>query len=247
MIYIKTETELGLIRKSGEILRDTLLEVEKMICPGVTTGELDDFAEEYIRSRGGIPAFKGYQGFPASICASVNEEVVHGIPGPRKLKEGDIVGVDMGVIRKGFYSDATRTFAVGKIDDEARRLMKVTKESLDLGIDKVRAGNHLSDISQAVQKHAEENGYSVVRVLVGHGIGRQMHEDPQIPNFGPPGQGPVLEPGMVLAIEPMVNAGTKDVLTLKDRWTFVTVDRKLSCHFEDTVAVTENDPEIMTR
>ncbi|MBN2184636.1 MAG: type I methionyl aminopeptidase [Candidatus Krumholzibacteriota bacterium] len=247
MIYIKNKTELDLIRKSGEILRDTFLEIEKMIRVGVRTEELDSFAEEYIHSRGALPAFKGYQGYPASICASINEEVVHGIPGPRELEEGDIVGIDMGVIREEFYSDATRTYAVGEITEEARNLMKITKESLDLGIGKVRAGNYLSDISHAIQTHAEENGYSVVRSLVGHGIGRQMHEEPQIPNFGPPGQGPVLKPGMVLAIEPMVNVGTKDVLTLKDKWTFVTVDRELSCHFEDTVAVTEGDPEIMTR
>ena len=247
MIYIKNRTELDLIKKSGEILRDTFLEIEKLVRVGVRTKELDSFAEEYIHSRGGIPAFKGYQGYPATICASVNEEVVHGIPGPRELEEGDIVGIDMGVIREEFYSDATRTFAVGEIKEEARKLMKITKESLDLGIAKVRAGNHLSDISHAIQTHAEKNGYSVVRSLVGHGIGRQMHEEPQIPNFGPPGQGPVLKPGMVLAIEPMVNVGAKDVLTLKDKWTFVTVDRELSCHFEDTVAVTEDGPEIMTR
>ena len=247
MIYIKNKTELDLIKKSGEILRDTFLEIEKLVRVGVRTKELDSFAEEYIHSRGGIPAFKGYQGYPATICASVNEEVVHGIPGSRELEEGDIVGIDMGVIREEFYSDATRTFAVGEIKEEARKLIKITKESLDLGIAKVRAGNHLSDISHAIQTHAEKNGYSVVRSLVGHGIGRQMHEEPQIPNFGPPGQGPVLKPGMVLAIEPMVNVGAKDVLTLKDKWTFVTVDRELSCHFEDTVAVTEDGPEIMTR
>ena len=247
MIYIKNKTELDLIKKSGEILRDTFLEIEKLVRVGVRTKELDSFAEEYIHSRGGIPAFKGYQGYPATICASVNEEVVHGIPGSRELEEGDIVGIDMGVIREEFYSDATRTFAVGEIKEDARKLIKITKESLDLGIAKVRAGNHLSDISHAIQTHAEKNGYSVVRSLVGHGIGRQMHEEPQIPNFGPPGQGPVLKPGMVLAIEPMVNVGAKDVLTLKDKWTFVTVDRELSCHFEDTVAVTEDGPEIMTR
>ncbi|MBN2071529.1 MAG: type I methionyl aminopeptidase [Candidatus Krumholzibacteriota bacterium] len=247
MIYIKNDTELDLIRKSGEVLKDTFLEIEKLIRVGVTTGELDRYAEEYIHSRGCVPAFKGYQGYPASICASVNEEVVHGIPGARKLEDGDIVGIDMGVIREEFYSDATRTFAVGEINEEARRLIEVTRESLDLGIEKARAGNHLSDISHAIQEHAEKNGFSVVRSLVGHGIGRQMHEEPQIPNFGPPGKGPVLQAGMVLAIEPMVNVGTENVYTLKDKWTFVTVDRNLSCHFEDTVAVTENGPEIMTR
>jgi methionyl aminopeptidase len=247
MIVIKTEPELDLMRKSGAILKEAFLEVGRMIRPGVTTGELDRIAEDTILSGGGIPAFKGYQGFPACICASVNEEVVHGIPGPRRLENGDIIGIDMGAIYEGFYSDATRTYAVGDVPEETLRLLKVTKEALDLGIDKARPGNHLSDISHAIQAHAEGSGYSVVRVLVGHGIGRRMHEDPQIPNFGPAGYGPVLKAGMVLAIEPMVNAGGSDVLTLGDKWTFVTVDGKLSCHFEDTVAVTNDGPEIMTR
>lgn len=247
MINIRTGPELGLIRKSGEVLRDTFLEVEKNIRPGVSTGELDRIAEDFIRSRGGVPAFKGYQGYPASICASIDEQVVHGIPGPRKLEEGNIIGIDMGVVLNEYYSDATRTYSVGTVSEEALRLMKVTKEALDLGIDKAREGNHLSDISHAIQTHAEQHGYSVVRVLVGHGIGRRMHEEPQIPNFGPPGHGPLLKAGMVLAIEPMVNVGTSDVLTLKDNWTFVTVDGKLSCHFEDTVAITNGGPEIMTR
>ncbi|MBN1164793.1 MAG: type I methionyl aminopeptidase [Candidatus Krumholzibacteriota bacterium] len=247
MIFIKTEPELELIRRSGEVLRDAFLEIEKVLRPGVTTAELDRVAEDFIRSRGGKPAFKGYHGFPASICASINEQVVHGIPGPRELKEGDIVGIDMGVVKEEFYSDATRTYPVGEISEEVRRLLRVTREALDLGIDKARAGNHLSDISHEVQKHAESHGYSVVRALVGHGIGRQMHEEPQIPNFGPPGKGPVLRAGMTLAIEPMINVGGSEVLTLKDKWTFVTVDGKLSCHFEDTVAVTEDEPLIMTR
>ncbi|MBU8921064.1 MAG: type I methionyl aminopeptidase [Bacteroidales bacterium] len=247
MIVIKTEPELELMRASARILKETFDEVGKNVRPGVTTGELDAIAEDYIRSHEGIPAFKGYQGFPGTICSSVNEQVVHGIPGPRELEEGDIIGVDMGVIHREFYSDATRTYAVGEVSNEARQLMRVTKEALDLGIDKVRPGNHLSDISHAVQKHAESHGYSVVKVLVGHGIGRRMHEEPQIPNFGPPGQGPILKPGMVLALEPMVNAGASNVLTLEDNWTFVTVDGKLSCHFEDTVAVTDAGPEILTR
>ena len=235
------------MRASARILKETFDEVGKNVRSGVTTGELDAIAEEFIRSNDGIPAFKGYQGFPGTICSSINEQVVHGIPGPRKLKEGDIIGVDMGVIHREFYSDATRTYAVGEVSDEARQLMRVTKEALDLGIDKARAGNHLSDISHAVQKHAVSHGYSVVKVLVGHGIGRRMHEEPQIPNFGPPGQGPILKAGMVLALEPMVNVGTSNVLTLDDNWTFVTVDGKLSCHFEDTVAVTDDGPEILTR
>jgi len=247
MIIIKTGPELELIRKSGEVLKETFSVLEEMIEPGVTTAELDAAAEDFIRSRGGIPAFKGYQGYPATICASINEQVVHGIPGPRALEEGDIVGIDMGVILEEFYSDATRTYPAGEISEDAARLIRVTSESLDHGIEQVKAGNHLSDISHAIQKHAESHGYSVVRALVGHGIGRRMHEEPQIPNFGPPGKGPELKAGMVLAIEPMVNIGTHDVLTLEDKWTFVTVDGKLSCHFEDTVAVTENGPRIMTR
>ena len=247
MIIIKTGSELELIRKSGEVLKETFSVLEEMIEPGVTTAELDAAAEDFIRSRGGIPAFKGYQGYPATICASINEQVVHGIPGPRALEEGDIVGIDMGVILEEFYSDATRTYPAGEVSEEAARLIRVTSETLDHGIERVKAGNHLSDISNAIQKHAESHGYSVVRALVGHGIGRRMHEEPQIPNFGPPGKGPELKAGMVLAIEPMVNIGTHDVLTLEDKWTFVTVDGKLSCHFEDTVAVTENGPRIMTR
>ncbi|UCF05357.1 MAG: type I methionyl aminopeptidase [bacterium] len=247
MITIKTESELDLIRKSAEILRECFHGIAGMIRPGMTTGELDRFAEEFIRSGEAVPAFKGYMGYPASLCASVNEQVVHGIPGPRELEEGDIVGIDMGVLREGFYADATRTYPVGEVSEEARRLLDVTWEALELGIDKVRAGNHLSDISHVIQAHAESHGYSVVRALVGHGIGRRMHEEPQIPNFGPPGQGPVLKVGMVLAIEPMINTGSHEVLTLKDNWTFVTVDGGLSCHFEDTVAVTDDGPEIMTR
>ena len=247
MINIKTEQELELIKKSGEVLKETFSVLEKMIRPGVTTAELDAAAEDFIRSRDGIPAFKGYQGYPATICASINEEVVHGIPGQRALEEGDIVGIDMGVVLEEFFSDATRTYPVGEISEDTARLIRVTSETLDRGIEQARAGNHLSDISHAIQKHAESHGYSIVRALVGHGIGRRMHEEPQIPNFGPPGKGPELQAGMVLAIEPMVNVGTHDVLTLEDKWTFVTVDGKLSCHFEDTVAVTDNGPLIMTR
>jgi methionyl aminopeptidase len=247
MINIRTEPELELMEKSGEVLKETFALLEEMIRPGVTTAELDSAAEDFIRSRDGIPAFKGYQGYPATICASINEQVVHGIPGPRALEEGDIVGIDMGVVLEEYYSDATRTYPAGEISEEAARLIRVTSDALDLGIEQAKAGNHLSDISHAIQKHAESHGYSVVRALVGHGIGRRMHEEPQIPNFGPPGKGPELKAGMVFAIEPMVNVGTHDVLTLEDKWTFVTVDGKLSCHFEDTVAVTESGPRIMTR
>jgi methionyl aminopeptidase len=247
MIAIRTAPELDLIRKSGEILRDCFLEVERALRPGVTTGELDGIAEDFILSRGAVPAFKGYQGYPANICVSVNEQVVHGIPGPLRLEEGDIVGIDMGVLREEYYADASRTYGIGDVSEEARRLVRITKEALELAIDMAQPGNHLSDISHAIQKRVEEAGYQVVRALVGHGIGRRMHEEPQIPNFGAPGNGPVLKPGMVLAIEPMVNEGSHEVLTLKDTWTYVTVDGKLSAHFEDTIAVTENGHLVMTR
>jgi methionyl aminopeptidase len=223
------------------------LTVGELIKPGITTAKLDKVAEEFIRSKGGEPAFKGYQGFPATICASVNEEIVHGIPGPRELVEGDLIGVDCGVIKNGFYSDSTRSFGVGKISPDVERLMNVTKEALDIGLDKVRAGNRLSDISYAIQMYAEGKGYGVVRQLTGHGVGRELHEEPQIPNFGPPGTGPIIKVGMVFAIEPMLNEGTKDIKTLADGWTVITKDGKMSCHFEDTVAVTENGPEILTR
>lgn len=247
MIAIRTQPELDLLRRSGEILVECFAKIEEALGPGVETRELDRIAEEFIRMRGAVPAFKGYQGYPASICASVNEQVVHGIPGARKLAEGDIVGIDIGVARNGYYADAARTYPIGSVSETARRLMRVTKEALDLGIGEAREGKHLSDVSHAIQAHAESNGFSVVRTLVGHGIGRQMHEDPQIPNFGLPGNGPVLAHGMVLAIEPMVNEGKADVLTLKDNWTFVTVDGTLSAHFEDTIAVTSGGPVIMTR
>jgi len=238
---------MDLIRRSGEILVECFKKLEEMLRPGVETRELDRSAEELIRSRGAVPAFKGYQGYPASICTSVNEQVVHGIPGARMLAQGDIVGIDIGVVRNGYCADASRTYPIGEVSEKARRLMEVTREALDLAIEKARVGNHLSDVSHVIQRQAESNGFSVVRTLVGHGIGREMHEDPQVPNFGLPGRGPVLVHGMVLAIEPMVNEGRCDVLTLKDKWTFVTVDGKLSAHFEDTVAVTDDGPVIMTR
>jgi methionyl aminopeptidase len=247
MIAIRSVSELELIRASGEILRDCFAKLEPMLRPGVTTAELDKAGEEFIRSRGAVPAFKGYHGYPASICTSVNEEVVHGIPGSRALREGDIVGLDIGVLRSGYYADAARTYAIGAVSAAARTLMEVTRESLELAIDTARPGNHLSDISHVIQTFAESKGFGVVRDLVGHGIGRQMHEEPQIPNFGPPGKGPVLAPGMVLAIEPMLNEGTPEVFTLRDNWTFVTADGKLSAHFEDTIAVTDDGPAIMTR
>ena len=247
MIAIRSQAELDLIRESGAILVDCIKTLEEMLRPGVTTGELDRAAEELIRSRGAAPAFKGYQGYPGSICTSVNEQVVHGIPGARRLAEGDIVGIDIGVVQNGYNADASRTYPIGETSEKALQIIAVTREALELAIDKARVGNHLSDISNVIQRHAESNGFSVVRNLVGHGIGQRMHEDPQIPNFGIPGRGPVLSHGMVLAIEPMVNEGSFDVVTLRDNWTFVTVDGKLSAHFEDTVAVTNDGPVIMTR
>jgi methionyl aminopeptidase len=247
MIAIRSREEIDRIRRSGEILRDCFSAIESMLRAGVTTGELDGAAEEFIRSRGAVPSFKGYQGYPASICASVNEQVVHGIPGSRELRDGDIIGVDIGVFRDGWHADASRTYAIGAVSETARRLIEVTREALELAIGEAKPGNHLSDVSHAVERHATAHGFSVVRSLVGHGIGQRMHEEPQIPNFGPPGKGPRLEAGMVLAIEPMVNEGTHEVFTLADNWTFVTADGKLSAHFEDTVAVTDDGPVIMTR
>ncbi len=247
MIAIRNRSDLEGIRRSGEILRDCFATIESMLRPGVSTGELDRAAEEFIRSRGAAPSFKGYRGYPAAICTSVNEQVVHGIPGPRKLEEGDIVGIDIGVLNDGWHADASRTYPIGRVSASAQRLIEVTREALDLAIDRVRTGNRLSDISNVIEQHATANGFSVVRALVGHGIGRLMHEEPQIPNFGPPGRGPLLVAGMVFAIEPMLNEGTHEVYTLADEWTFVTADGKLSAHFEDTVAVTKEGPLVMTR
>ncbi|HHX77461.1 MAG TPA: type I methionyl aminopeptidase, partial [Firmicutes bacterium] len=214
--------------------------------PGLTTLELDRLAEKYIRSQGGIPAFKGYQGFPGTICASFNDEVVHGIPGLRRLQEGDIISIDVGANYKGYFGDAAATFPVGLVTQEARRLIEVTRESLQAGISQAKEGNHLSDISHAIQSYVEERGYYVVRDYVGHGIGQAMHEEPQIPNFGPPGRGPRLLNGMVLAIEPMVNVGTWEVKTLDDNWTVVTKDGSLSAHFEHTIAIVDGMPQIFT-
>lgn len=232
--------------EAGRIVALTLKELEKAIRPGVTTAELDSLAEGFIRRHGAKPAFKGLYGFPASICTSINEQVVHGIPGRRKLKEGEIISIDVGAEVNGFFGDGAATFPVGKISQEAARLLRVTQESLYKGIEKAVVGNRLSDISHAVQTHVESHGYSVVRDFVGHGIGAKMHEDPQIPNFGPPGRGPRLEEGMTLAIEPMVNQGTHEVRILQDNWTVVTKDGKLSAHFEHTVVVRDGAAEILT-
>ncbi len=247
MIVLKSQQEIAYMREAGRSVAETLELIRQAVKPDVTTQELDRIADEYIRERGAIPAFKGYNGFPGSICASVNEEVVHGIPGPRKLKNGDIISVDIGTLINGFYGDAAMTFPVGEVAPEVAQLLKVTEESLYKGIAQAVADQRLYDISHAVQIHAEEFGYGVVRDYVGHGIGRKMHEDPQIPNYGAPGRGPRLKPGMTLAIEPMINMGTYEVKTLRDNWTVITRDKKWSAHFEHTIAVTDGEPEILTR
>lgn len=246
MVILKSSWEIDLIRKSGRIVAEALARLTKLVEPGITTLDLDRLAEEYILKRGAKPAFKGYRGYPYSLCASVNEQVVHALPSERTLKEGDIVSLDLGSIVDGYYGDAAVTVPVGQVSEEARRLMAVTQESLQRAIEAARPGNRLSDISHAVQAAVESHGFSVVRLFVGHGIGRSLHEEPQIPNFGPPGHGPVLKTGMVLAIEPMVNAGSPDVMILEDRWTAVTCDGSLSAHFEHTVALTENGTEVLT-
>ncbi len=234
------------MREAGKIVSETLGELERAIKAGVTTAKLDTIAEKTIRAHKAAPAFLGYQNFPASICASVNNEVVHGIPGLRRLKEGDIISIDVGVRLNGYYGDSAMTFAVGKIAPEAQRLIDVTRGSLEKAIAAMQSGKRLSDISHAVQSYVESQHFSVVRNYVGHGIGEAMHEEPQVPNFGPPGRGPILQSGLVLAIEPMVNAGDWEVEVLKDQWTVVTSDGSLSAHFEHTVALGDNGPEILT-
>lgn len=247
MIALKSERELSLMRKAGGIVAQVLDELVQMVRPGISTGELDSFAERRCKELGSLPAFKGYHGFPASVCISINQEVVHGIPSPKRiLKEGDIVGLDFGVSYQGWYGDSARTVAVGNVSPEAQRLMEVTQESLRLGIEQCREGNRVFDIGHAIQNYVERFGYGVVREFVGHGIGRALHEEPQVPNYGPKGKGLTLKVGMVLAIEPMINAGSHEVKVLSDGWTAVTVDRSLSAHFEHTVAITESGPEILT-
>ena len=245
-IYLKTNEELEIMRRAGKIVSGLLKLMEKEAKAGVTTKKLDEIAEAFILSEGAEPAFKGYYGYPASICASVNEEVVHGIPSAKALCEGDIIGVDVGVKLEGFYSDAARTFPIGRVDSESRRLIDVTREAMMRGIGQAVEGKRLSDISWAVQSFAESQGFSVVRQFVGHGIGKNLHEEPQVPNFGKPNQGPKLVKGMALAIEPMLNAGSHEVEILKDGWTVVTRDRKRSGHFEQTVFVGEGKAEIVT-
>ncbi|NLM22227.1 MAG: type I methionyl aminopeptidase [Peptococcaceae bacterium] len=247
MIELKNKEQLEKMRTAGRIVAETLAMLKEIVKPGITTRELDRAAEQYIRKCQAIPAFKGYNGFPATLCTSVNEEVVHGIPGLRALKNGDIISIDCGVLYDGYYGDSAITLPVGEISLECQELLKVCEESLKLGIAQAFKGNRLFNISYAIQSHVEKNGMSVVRDYVGHGIGRKMHEEPQIPNFGKPGRGPRLEIGMALAIEPMVNLGGYQVETLKDNWTVITKDRRASAHFEHTVAITENGPEILTR
>jgi len=248
MIDLKSEKEIELIAKSAEILSEVLIKMKEMIKPGITTEEIDGLARKMVKDHGVKAAFLGYRGYPAAVCVSVNEEVVHGIPSSKiKLKEGDIVSLDFGVEREGFFSDAALTVPVGKISGRAQKLIKVTQEALLKGIDMAKPGNRISDISAAVQRYVEANGFSVVRDLCGHGVGRKVHEEPMIPNFGKPGQGPLIQPGMVLAIEPMVNAGSYEVATLDDDWTVVTMDGDVSAHFEHTVAVREYGPVILTR
>ncbi len=248
-IVLKAPWELEILRRSNRLVARALVELARRVRPGVTTLELDRFAESYLRAQGARPAFKGYRDYPFTLCASVNEAVVHGLPSGRLLREGDILSLDMGAIVDGYYGDAAVTLPVGEIPAEAARLLRVTRECLDRAVAAARNGARLADVSQAVQAHAEGNGFSVVRIFVGHGIGKALHEAPQIPNFVEPGQGrgPVLKPGMVLAIEPMVNAGGADVRVLEDRWTAVTADGSLSAHFEHTVAITENGTEVLTR
>lgn len=246
MIIIKSNDEINLMRKAGRVVENTLNMLEKSIKPGITTSEIDKMAEEFITKQGAIPSFKGYYGFPASICASINNEVVHGIPDKRVLQEGDIISIDCGAILNGYHGDAARTLPVGKVSEEINRLLEVTKESFFKGYEKAIVGNRLTDISFAVQSYVELNGFSVVRDFVGHGIGRNMHEEPEVPNFGKPGRGPVLKAGMVLAIEPMVNLGSYHVKTMSNGWTVVTFDGKYSAHYENTVAILQEGPEILT-
>lgn len=246
MMNVKSDTELEYMRSAGKVVADTLAMIEKVIKPEITTAEIDRLAEEFIRSQGAIPSFKGYGGFPASICTSINDVVIHGIPKNTMLKEGDIISVDCGAILNGYHGDAARTFPVGNISKEAQHLIDVTKQSFFKGIEKAIIGNRLTDISAAVQKHAESHGYSVVRDFVGHGIGKSMHEDPQVPNYGVAGKGPKLVHGVVLAIEPMINMGTHKVRVMPDGWTVVTADGKLSAHYENTIAITNNGVEILT-
>jgi methionyl aminopeptidase len=246
MITIKSEREMQLMRQAGKVIGRLLKLIESKVCPDVSTEELDRFAEEFIRSEGAKPAFKGYQGFPATLCTSVNDEVVHGIPGKRRLKEGDIIGIDVGAVVDGFYADAARTFAVGKISEECEKLIQVARSALSKGIERAVAGNRISDISHAIEMVINPLGFGIVRQYVGHGIGSNLHEEPQVPNFGKPNQGPEIKAGMALAIEPMVNAGKDAVVLMSDGWTVKTQDGRPSSHFENTILINEKGNEIIT-
>ena len=246
MITIKSNHEIDLMRKAGRITAGCMKIVSDMIDVGITTKELDREAEKFIRSSGAVPSFKGYNGYPASICASVNEQVVHGIPNTRKLESGDIVGIDLGAYIDGYHGDMARTFAIGNVSEDAKRLMDAAKDSFNARLEKMTVKNRLGDVSYAIQELIEDRGYSAVRALCGHGIGREMHEDPEVPNFGRRGRGVRLQHGMVLAVEPMVNQGTWEVNMLSDGWTIITADNKLSAHYENTVLITSEGPEILT-
>lgn len=247
MIICKTPREIEIMREAGKIVALTHQEMQKHIAPGITTKELDVIADRFIRQHDAVPSFKGYNGFRGSICASVNEELVHGIPGNRTLKDGDIISIDIGAHYKGYHGDSAWTYPVGSISADTQKLLDVTEESLFLGLKEAKPGVRLSNISHAIQTYVENEGLSIVREYVGHGVGQDLHEAPQIPHYGPPNKGPRLKPGMVLAIEPMVNAGSRYVKTLSDNWTVVTVDGKMCAHFEHTIAITEDGYEILTK
>jgi methionyl aminopeptidase len=247
VIELKSAREIALMRRGGHILADVMDRLRDTVKAGMSTLEIDEDVESFITARGAKPAFKGYRGFPATVCISINEEVVHGIPSAhRRIKDGDIVGLDLGCIVEGYYADCAFTLAIGDVPPKVQQLVDVTRESLDQAIQECRPGRRLSDVSHAVQAHVERHGFAVVRAFVGHGIGRALHEDPQVPNFGDPGRGPQLRPGMVLAIEPMVTMGSWEVKVLDDGWTAVTRDGSLAAHFEHTIAVTDAEPEVLT-
>ncbi|MGQ9471110.1 MAG: type I methionyl aminopeptidase [Candidatus Aminicenantales bacterium] len=246
MIVYRTAEEIELIRRSSQIVAVILKELKAMVKPGTTTKELDEYAEVRVRELGGKPAFKGYRGYPASLCTSVNEEIVHGIPSSRRLREGDIISLDFGVLYQGYYGDAAVTYPVGQVSDVAQRLIKTAEEALGHGLKAMKPGQRISDISYAIQSYVESQGFSVIRAFVGHGIGQSLHEEPQVPNFGPPGRGAVIKPGLVLAIEPMISAGDWREEVLEDGWTAVTRDRSLAAHFEHTVAATVEGVEILS-
>ena len=246
MIYLKTDEEIELLRAANQIVARTLAEVAKVIAPGVTTLKLDTIAEEYIRSQGAVPGFKGYGGFPGTLCVSVNENVVHGIPYNYALREGDIVSVDCGAVKDGYNGDSTYTFCVGEVEEEVKRLLRTTKESLYIGIEHAVEGNRIGDIGHAIQEYCEKRGYGVVREMCGHGVGRKLHEDPDVPNYGRKGTGPLIKNGMVIAIEPMINMGSKNIVIERDGWTTRTKDRKPSAHYEHTIAIHHGKPDILS-